>query len=88
MLPPGADHGSLLDKAVRRLKKELKIFESGFSTKQEGGGFGLHFCANAMSEMGGKLALKQSDQGAHFVTYLGSRWFPTKTSAMNAFDTK
>lgn len=32
-----------------------KIFAHGFTTKPSGHGFGLHFCANAMTEMGGQL---------------------------------
>lgn len=32
-----------------------KIFNHGFTTKEEGHGFGLHSCANAMQEMSGKL---------------------------------
>lgn len=38
-----------------------KIFNHGFTTKQEGHGFGLHTCANAMTEMKG--ALKVDSEG-------------------------
>ncbi|HEU4413033.1 MAG TPA: sensor histidine kinase, partial [Polyangiaceae bacterium] len=40
-----------------------KIFTHGFSTKPEGHGFGLHFCATAMIEMGGKLAVESAGPG-------------------------
>ncbi len=45
-----------------------KIFAHGFTTKPDGHGFGLHFCANAMTEMGGQLIVEnQSDSsGATF----------------------
>lgn len=33
----------------------LKIFPRGFTTKQDGHGFGLHSGANAAKEMGGRL---------------------------------
>jgi len=32
-----------------------KIFNHGFTTKKDGHGFGLHTCANYMTEMGGKI---------------------------------
>ncbi|CAM2069008.1 Histidine kinase domain-containing protein [Sulfidibacter corallicola] len=34
------------------------IFQSGFSTKREARGFGLHFAANAMREMKGRIRLE------------------------------
>lgn len=37
-----------------------KIFNHGFTTKEQGHGFGLHTCANFMTEMGGSL-IAQSD---------------------------
>ncbi|CAM2067595.1 Histidine kinase [Sulfidibacter corallicola] len=46
-----------------------KIFNHGFTTKANGHGFGLHTCANFMTEMGGDLSV-QSDgpgKGATFV---------------------
>lgn len=47
-----------------------RIFEQGFSTKDDGTGFGLHFCANAMREMGGQLTLVTEASGAHFLLTL------------------
>jgi signal transduction histidine kinase/ligand-binding sensor domain-containing protein len=44
-----------------------RIFEQGFSTKDGSAGFGLHFCVNAMREMGGNLLLLDQEKGAHFV---------------------
>lgn len=45
-----------------------QIFQHGFTTKENGHGFGLHSCALAASEMGGALTVfsKGSDQGALF----------------------
>ncbi|MCB1053321.1 MAG: hypothetical protein KDC71_22155 [Acidobacteria bacterium] len=50
-----------------------KIFQFGFSTKRGARGFGLHFCANALNEMGGRLILMDqatSAKGATFVLEL------------------
>jgi signal transduction histidine kinase len=51
-----------------------KIFNHGFTTKQSGHGFGLHFCANAMTEMGGKMVVesKGAGHGATFVLYFSA----------------
>lgn len=56
------------------IKKELisKIFTYGFTTKQNGHGYGLHSSANYMTEMGGQL-IAQSDgfnKGASFICKL------------------
>jgi sensor domain CHASE-containing protein/nitrogen-specific signal transduction histidine kinase len=43
-----------------------RIFEKGFSTKREGKrGLGLHWCANAVNAMGGKIAMESggAEQG-------------------------
>lgn len=40
-----------------------RVFSHGYSNKSDGHGFGLHFCANAMTEMGG--AVRVSSQGAN-----------------------
>ena len=40
-----------------------KIFSHGFTTKEEGHGFGLHSCANAIQEMGGNLTVKSDGLG-------------------------
>ena len=39
------------------------IFEHGFTTKRSGNGFGLHFCANAAEELGGKLTVQSLGPG-------------------------
>lgn len=46
-----------------------KIFNHGFSTKINGHGFGLHSCANYMTEMGGKLKVTSEglNKGACFI---------------------
>lgn len=44
------DSGAGIDPAVRD-----RLFAYGFTTKPEGHGFGLHWCANAMREMGGTI---------------------------------
>ncbi len=46
-----------------------KVFTHGFTTKKNGHGFGLHSCANAMTEMGGCLRAVSSGpgRGATFV---------------------
>lgn len=45
------------------------IFRYGFTTKQQGHGFGLHSCANYMTEMGGKIWAESAGpgKGATFV---------------------
>jgi signal transduction histidine kinase len=45
------------------------IFRQGYTTKKDGHGFGLHSCANAMSELGGSLEAESAGraQGATFV---------------------
>jgi signal transduction histidine kinase/DNA-binding LacI/PurR family transcriptional regulator len=45
-----------------------EIFTSGFTTKKEGHGFGLHSCANYMVEMGGRFWAESpgAGQGATF----------------------
>ena len=40
-----------------------KVFAHGFTTKQNGHGFGLHSCANAAKEMGGSLAASSDGPG-------------------------
>jgi serine/threonine protein kinase/signal transduction histidine kinase len=46
-----------------------RIFNHGFTTKDDGHGFGLHTCANAMTEMGGgiKVFSDGPGKGATFV---------------------
>lgn len=40
-----------------------KIFRHGFTTKKSGHGFGLHSCANAATELGGKLTARSEGAG-------------------------
>jgi signal transduction histidine kinase len=49
-----------------------KMFQFGFTTRKDGHGFGLHSCANAATEMGGKLACMSGGlgQGAKFILTL------------------
>ena len=46
-----------------------KIFTHGFTTKKDGHGFGLHSCANYMSEMRGRIWAESEgiNKGATFV---------------------
>ncbi len=59
----------------------IKIFGHGFTTKQDGHGFGLHSGANAAKEMGGRLTAHSAGlgQGAEFVLEL-----PTTANAQKA----
>ncbi len=41
-----------------------RVFQNGFTTKGEGHGAGLHFCANALGSMGGRIAVMDSTSGA------------------------
>lgn len=57
---PGIPHASM-----------KKIFQQGFTTKNDGNGFGLHYCANAMTEMHGEISIKSDPgHGATFVLTL------------------
>ncbi|MCL6589013.1 MAG: substrate-binding domain-containing protein [Firmicutes bacterium] len=51
------------------------IFAYGFTTKQDGHGFGLHSCANYMAEMGGKIWAESpgSGGGATFILQFGQK---------------
>ena len=48
-----------------------KLFTFGFTTKSDGHGFGLHSCANYMTEMGGEISVRNSGPGlgASFVLH-------------------
>jgi sensor histidine kinase regulating citrate/malate metabolism len=48
------------------LNEQERLFSQGFSTKKSAGGFGLHYCANTMKDIGGdiKITSKGPDQGA------------------------
>ncbi|MCA9139251.1 MAG: GHKL domain-containing protein [Planctomycetales bacterium] len=45
-----------------------KIFSHGFTTKQDGHGFGLHSCALAAQQMGGRLSAESRGEG-HGATF-------------------
>jgi signal transduction histidine kinase len=66
----------------------VKIFTSGFTTKKEGHGFGLHSSANAAKEIGGNLAAYSDGvgHGASFVLELplARRKKPTVTAQGNS----
>jgi signal transduction histidine kinase len=49
-------------------ENKMRIFTHGFTTKNDGHGFGLHSCANAAGEMGGTLSAHSDgpDLGAVF----------------------
>jgi PAS domain S-box-containing protein len=51
------------------------IFAFGYSNKPKGHGFGLHFCANAMKEMKGTIAVESQglNKGAKFILTLPSK---------------
>lgn len=57
------DNGSGISK-----KNLTKVFNHGFTTKAHGHGFGLHTCANFMTEMGGRIFAESagSGRGARF----------------------
>lgn len=40
-----------------------KIFTYGYTSKAESKGYGLHFCGNAVREMGGKMGVKSKGEG-------------------------
>lgn len=58
-----------------------RIFRSGFTTKSNGHGFGLHFCANAMTELGGRMEARSEGPG-HGATF--TLWMPVRTAEVNA----
>lgn len=55
---------SVADKGTGIKEEDLnKVFNHGFTTKTSGHGFGLHSCANYMTEMGGKIRVKSKGEG-------------------------
>lgn len=64
-LPTGQPFVSIADTGSGIAKEHLaRLFTHGFSTKQTGHGFGLHFCALAMEEMGGGIRAESLGPGA------------------------
>jgi signal transduction histidine kinase len=60
----GRPYLRITDNGVGITPEELpRIFQYGFTSKPEGHGFGLHFCANAMTEMGGALVAHSDGRG-------------------------
>jgi C4-dicarboxylate-specific signal transduction histidine kinase len=58
-----------------------RIFAHGFTTKQDGHGFGLHSCANSLTEMGGRLTVESGGLGKGAAFTL---WFDASRSARAA----
>lgn len=57
-------HVSVADTGVGIEPANLtRIFAHGFTTKSDGHGFGLHYCANAAKEMGGSLSVRSDGLG-------------------------
>lgn len=48
----------------------IKIFQYGYTTKEKSLGFGLHTCANSMTEMGGKIEAASEGPGKGAVFHL------------------
>jgi predicted ATPase/GAF domain-containing protein len=53
----------------------VRIFGHGFTTRPSKRGFGLHFCANSMTEMGGRIAGESAgpDRGAALTLFFAAR---------------
>ena len=54
------DNGSGFDQSTKE-----QMFQRGFTSKTKGGlaGLGLHWCANAVAGMGGRLSAESAGQG-------------------------
>jgi len=61
-----------------------RIFESGFTTRPEGHGFGLHFSAITAKDLGGKLTAASSGQGTGATFTL---WIPLESADASEEDT-
>lgn len=64
---------SITDNGIGILKEHLrKIFVHGFTTKEDGHGFGLHGCANMIKDLGGSIHVSSNGlgQGATFAIEL------------------
>ncbi|CAM2066395.1 Response regulator [Sulfidibacter corallicola] len=53
-----ADTGIGISDAVRE-----RLFQHGFTTKKNGHGYGLHYCANIMKELGGRVEVESDGLG-------------------------
>ncbi|GAA5520675.1 ATP-binding protein [Aliifodinibius salicampi] len=57
-------HLSITDNGDGIKKENLNsVFNHGFTTKEDGHGFGLHTCANYMTEMGGEIKAESEGKG-------------------------
>ncbi len=57
-------HVSVRDNGIGIAPDRLQsIFQYGATTKSDGNGFGLHSCANAMREMGGRVLVHSDGEG-------------------------
>jgi signal transduction histidine kinase len=57
-------HLAITDNGAGIKKEHLNnVFNHGFTTKEEGHGFGLHTCANYMTEMGGEIKVQSEGKG-------------------------
>jgi sensor domain CHASE-containing protein len=67
MAAPASDGGAIVritDDGVGIKPEHLKkSFSHGFTTKHDGHGFGLHYCANALTEMGGRITVESDGEG-------------------------
>ena len=55
---------SVADNGCGIAKEDLiRIFSMGFTTRDDGHGFGLHSCANVAKEMGGSLRVHSDGNG-------------------------
>ena len=52
-------------------ENKTRIFSHGFTTKKNGHGYGLHSCANYMTEMGGELWVESEGEGKGAAFVLG-----------------
>jgi signal transduction histidine kinase len=57
-----------------------RIFGHGFTTRKQRSGIGLHYCANSMTEMGGRIAVESDGpgRGASFLVIFGQPEQPSQ----------
>lgn len=58
-----------------------RIFMNGFTTKESGGGYGLHYCALVVKEMGGELTVASAGPGQGATAMLDLPLKPIPTDA-------
>ncbi len=64
MDPQGLVHICFEDNGIGIASEQLPhLFERGFSTKNRGSGIGLHWCANTVAAMGGRIYARSSGTG-------------------------